>query len=128
MFSSGVWPLPGSPEDEAEWKAVRRGWALGSEAFRRELLEPMEEPRGATHYGAELKESDEAKARRIIEEEIRGLNFPELHKLRKGAEEKVRIAARLRAETAVPLKWVAQNLRMGSVAYVAERLSEWGKE
>ena len=40
----------------------------------------------------------------------------------------MRIAARLRAETAVPLKWVAQNLRMGSVAYVAERLSEWGKE
>ena len=33
-----------------------------------------------------------------------------------------RIAARLRAETAVPLKCVAKELKMDSVAYVAERL------
>lgn len=114
--------------NEAEWKAVRRGWALGSEAFRRELLEAMEKPQGASHYGAELKESDEAKARRIIEEDVRQLKFPDLTKLKKGAEEKVRIAARLRSETAVPLKWVAKELGMGSVAYVAEPLSEWRKK
>ena len=88
---------------------MRRGWAFGSGAFRRELLEAVEKPQGSSHYGAELNESNEAKARRIIEEEIRGLKFPDLNNLRKGAEEKVRIAARLRAKPAVPLKWVAQN-------------------
>ena len=63
-----------------------------------------------SRYGEELKESDEARARRIVEEEIRGLKFPDLNKLMKGAEKKVKIAAGLRAKPAVPLKSVAQEL------------------
>ena len=46
----------------------------------------------------------------------------------KSAEEKVRIAARLGGGNGCAPESVAQKLRMGSVAYVAERLSEWRNE
>ena len=35
----------------------RRGWCLGEEAFRKELLALMSERLGAEHYGEERKES-----------------------------------------------------------------------
>jgi hypothetical protein len=36
---------------DAEWKKVRRGWMMGSEDFRKELLERMHERIGLSHYG-----------------------------------------------------------------------------
>ena len=56
----------------AEWKQVRRGWMLGSEEFRRELLGGMSAAAEPSHYGAELRESEEEKAVRIISQEYKG--------------------------------------------------------
>src|ERR1035437_6770490 len=57
-------------EDQPEqWKRVRRGWCLGDEAFRKELLGQMKEQAGASHYGEELQELAEEKAQRIVAEE-----------------------------------------------------------
>jgi hypothetical protein len=50
----------GAEEDE-EFKAIRRGWCLGEETFRRELLAQMSERLGAEHYGAERAETEAAK-------------------------------------------------------------------
>ena len=61
--------------DESDWKKVRRGWMLGSEEFRKELLVRMQEKVGLSHYGVELRESDEEKARRIMVEESRKLKL-----------------------------------------------------
>ena len=56
-------------EDQPEaWSGVRRGWWLGEEAFRKELLAPESERRRAHHYGAELQEGEEAKAERSVKE------------------------------------------------------------
>jgi hypothetical protein len=55
-----------SGEAPGEWKALRRGWCLGEEQFRRELLEAMSEQFGAHHGGSERIEAAEAKARRIM--------------------------------------------------------------
>jgi REP element-mobilizing transposase RayT len=44
-------------EDGQEFKRVLRGWCLGSEAFRKELLAQMSEHCGAEHYGTEIRES-----------------------------------------------------------------------
>jgi hypothetical protein len=53
-------------EDEPEeWKRVRRGWCLGDEAFRQELMEAMAEKVGAEHYGDERQETSEGKAEAI---------------------------------------------------------------
>jgi hypothetical protein len=42
---------------KSDWKAVERGWFLGHEAFKEELLAQMHERRGG-HYGPELREAD----------------------------------------------------------------------
>jgi hypothetical protein len=48
-----------------EWKCIRGGWMTGRDEFRKELLARMEERVGLSQYGAELRESDDEKARRI---------------------------------------------------------------
>ena len=91
---------------------------------RRRFLETLgavrERRAGKSHYGEELRESAEAKAQRIVAEELkrRGLAEDDLSKRRKGDPERERIARRLRQETIVTLGWIAERLRMGSVSMV----------
>ena len=40
-----------------EFKPIRRGWCLGEEKFREELLTQMSERMGAEHYGEERAET-----------------------------------------------------------------------
>ena len=62
------------PEERSEqWKPVRRGWWLGEEQFRKELLKQVHQMAGAHHYGEEIGQSSEEKARRIIAEELKKL-------------------------------------------------------
>ena len=49
-------------EEGEEFKAIRRGWCLGEETFRQDLLAQMSERVGAEHYGAERAETAEAVA------------------------------------------------------------------
>jgi hypothetical protein len=113
-------------EDGREYKAIRRGWFLGDEALKKELLAQMSEKAGASHYGEELRESAEAKAERIVTKEMKrlGWNGEELKRRRKGDRGKARLARRLRRETTVSLRWVAERLRMGSVSMVAHCLRQ----
>ncbi len=111
-------------ERDQDYKAVRRGWFLGDKAFKQELLAQMGERRGEWHYREELRESAEERAQRIIAVELKrkGWTERELPARRKGDEFKVRLARRLRAETTVGLKWIAQRLCMGTRGYVAHLL------
>jgi len=107
-----------------EFKPVERGWCLGSEAFREELLAAAAGHLRATHYGAERREAQEAKAHRLLREEMGrlGWNKGALRGASKGDERKVRLAARLRKETTMSLKWIAEQLEMGSWTYVSDLL------
>jgi hypothetical protein len=49
-----------------EWNRVRKGWCLGDDAFRKELLQVMESRPGAEHYGEERRETAEQKAEGIV--------------------------------------------------------------
>jgi len=115
-----------SQETDSDWKRVRRGWCLGEEAFGKELLAQAAERMGENHYGAQRHESSEAKAARIVSEELkrRAWTQEELRPRAKGDVEKVLVAQRLRQETTVSLKWIAQQLEMGSWTHVANRLCE----
>ena len=106
-------------EKADEYQTIRRGWCLGGEAFREELLGKMSERRGAEHYGAERAESDTAKAERIVKEELKRRKWTEadLKKRAKGDAGKVKIARRLRAETVMTVAWIAERLRLGSRNY-----------
>jgi REP-associated tyrosine transposase len=107
-------------ETGADYKLVRRGWCLGDKVFRKELLEQMKGRVGAEHYGAERQETAEARAEGIVMEELkrRGWREEELGRRAKGDAVKVALAARLRAETVMTVKWIAERLQMGAPGYV----------
>lgn len=112
-------------EDGNEYKAIRRGWFLGNQALKQELLGQMEGRAGENHSAMERREVDEAMARRILAEELKQLGWKaaDLADCPKADPQKVSIAWRLRTETTVTLKWIATELQMGSWTYVSNLLS-----
>jgi REP element-mobilizing transposase RayT len=116
-------------EDGQAYKTIRRGWFLGDENLKQELLAQVSEKAGKSHYGEELRESAAAKAERIVAEELRRLGWKEdeLKRQRKGHRRKVPMARRLRAETTMSLKWIAERLAMGSASMVTHCLRQKGR-
>jgi hypothetical protein len=112
-----------------QYKSLRRGWCLGDKRFRKELLLQMAERVGESHCGAERQESGEEKAGRIVGEELKRRRWTEssLTGRRKGDPEKVKIALRLRRESTMTLKWIAQRLQMGSWTNVSNCLANKSK-
>ena len=115
----------GAAEGE-EFKPIRRGWCLGGEAFRQELLAQMSRRMGEHHYGLERAESAEERAARIVEEELARAGWTEgkLRQRPKGDTIKVAAATRLRRETTMTLKWISQRLEMGAWTHLKRRLYE----
>ena len=109
-----------------EFKPVERGWCLGSEAFRAELVAAVGELVGRSHYSAERQEADEARAERLVRVGLQKLGWreKELRERRKGDKAKVKLARQLRAETTMTLRWIAERLHMGSWTYVSNLLHE----
>jgi hypothetical protein len=112
----------------AEFKPVERGWCLGGETFRQELLAAAGARVGPSHYGADRRETGEAKAERLVREGLQALGWAqkELSRRRKGDKGKVQLARLLRAETTMSLRWIAVRLQMGSWTYVSNLLREKG--
>ena len=81
----------------ADYRQIRRGWCLGSEEFRKELLASASERVGPNHYGTERQESGQEQAERIGVEALQPLSWEEseLVRRRKGDEGKVKVARRL---------------------------------
>jgi len=117
-------------EADEEFKPVRRGWCLGGEGFRQELLEQIATQRGASHYGEEWVESAEARAQRLIEQALhkKGWSVEELKARRKGDAFKVRLAGQLRAQTTVTAAWIAEHLHMGTRGHLTHLLYHRGKK
>jgi REP element-mobilizing transposase RayT len=111
-------------ESDEHYPRIRRGWCLGDERFRQELLERVSARVGPQHYGPELAEAAQAKAERIVTEELagRGWEPKDLLTKRKGDPIKVAIANRLRRETTMTLAWITERLRMGTRTHLAHLL------
>ena len=107
-------------EAGADYKRLRRGWCFGTDSFRKELLGQMKERLGAEHYGAERQETAEAQAEGIVREELKRRHWrdEDLGRRAKGDAGKVEMAVRLRAETVMTVKWIAERLQMGAPGYV----------
>jgi hypothetical protein len=110
----------------AEFKPVERGWCLGGEDFRAELLEAVAERAGPSHYGTGRSEAVEARAERLVRKGLDALGWTDtdLARRRKGDPVKVRLARKLRAETTMTLHWIATRLQMGRWTYVSNLLRE----
>jgi hypothetical protein len=87
-------------------------------------LAAVTEKAGKWHYGEAVQESAEAKAKRIVTEEMKRRKWDEksLVARRKGDAGKVAIAQRLRRETTVTLAWIANRLQMGTQTHLAHLL------
>ena len=113
-------------DQPGEWRAVRRGWFLGSGQLKEQLLERMGCAMGNHHGGVEKQETDEQKAERLVVGELkrRGWTEEDLEGRRKTDTVKVKMAARLRAESVMTMDWIAQRLRMGCRHTVANCLKK----
>ena len=107
-----------SPED---WRQLECGWYLGSEEFRRELLEQVHTAPGPSHFGEAVHEAVEVRAERLIAQALERLGWTELDlAIRpKGHSAKLELAHQLRAQMTLSVAWVAQRLSMGSRAHLA---------
>jgi hypothetical protein len=108
---------PNRPQD---LKSIRRGWQLGSEDFLDWILDKIEIRPAEAHPRRERDETEQGKAMRMLREEMKKLGWTkaELKRRKKGDPTKVALARRLREETAVSLKWIAENLQMGTWTHV----------
>ena len=75
------------------------------------------------------RESAEAKAERIIGEELKRLGWSEadLSQQPKSAPAKLALAARLRRETTLTLPWLAARLHLGTWKSFSAKLHRWRK-
>jgi hypothetical protein len=115
-------------EEEKEWERVRRDWCYGEEEFRKELMATKMGQMGGEHYGSERQESSEARAERMVREELKRRRWTEktLAEKRKGDGDKLAMAQRLRQETTMTLEWIARRLRMGTKTHL-NHLLYWHK-
>jgi hypothetical protein len=109
---------------EEQFKPVRGDWCVGSEQFREEMLQYVEQQRGKWHYGQELAEAAQARAERLVQEALRveGISESQLARWRKGHPFKTKLAAKLRAQTTVTVSWIAARLRTGTRGHLAHLL------
>ena len=84
----------------------------------------MKEEMGEHHCGEERSQSEQEQAEGMVREGLKRLGWKEadLETRRKGDREKLKLALRLRRETTMTLKWIADRLRMGTWTHVANRL------
>ena len=111
-----------------EFKRVERGWCLGGEQFRRELLEQVETRPGPSHLGEAVQEAEAVQAERLLVERLKRLGWSDtdLRARRKGEPRKVELAWELRSKTTMPLAWIAERLSMGTRGYLAWLLQRRG--
>jgi putative transposase len=114
---------------EAQFKAVERGWYLGGEEFRRELLEQVSQEPGGSHYGQAVQEAVEIRAERLVSQRLKAIGWTQrdLAVRPKGHAKKVKLAAEVRAQTTMPLAWIAERLGMGTRGYLTWLLHRQAK-
>ena len=111
-------------ESAADYERLRKGWVLGTEEFRQELLAAASQRIGPSHFGAQRQETAEQKAERLLNAELKKLEWKEesLSMVSKSHPVKVQLARVLRKESTMSLKWIAARLQMGSWTYVSNLL------
>ncbi len=104
--------------ESSEWRQIRTGWRYGAEDFRDRIDEWISraKPSARNHVASERRESDEARAKTLIDGELAKVGWDEarLNRENKGHPVKAGIAEVLRAQTPMTIDWIARELKMGS--------------
>ena len=126
------WFLPAAHEEGREpedWKAIRRGWCLGTPEFKAELMERIAGKLREHPSGAMQAESAAARAEKIIFAELKRQQWTErdLREQPKSTSGKLAIAARLKRETTLTLPAIAKRLDLGSWKSASSKIHHWRK-
>ena len=102
--------------DPEIWRRWRTGWYVGSDDYRRGLLDRLHEQRDDKSTGLVWRASAEHQAEKLVQHTLNTLGWSEqeLGRRLKTDPEKVFIARQLRTQTTLPLTWIAKRLQMGS--------------
>ena len=113
--------------DAEALETFRNAWCLGREAFRNECLEKMADSVGDNHPGTVRLETAVAKAERLIADELARLNWTGEHLLQRPKSDplKLALAARLRRETTLSIKQIAERLSLGKPKGAKSNLHRW---
>ena len=121
-------------EDEKERKKqgfdkMCRGWAKGSKAFKKAVLEDLEDPDLGKVVEAEAGEMREPRWEKELQRGLECLarSETELKSERKGAVWKVALARHLRERHLVPNSWLAERLSMGTPNSLSSQISRHRK-
>lgn len=118
--------------DEA-WQKIRRGWHLGGEEFRQELLEriggAVKKADRRSFSGGEVQAHDEACAEQWIAKGLTALAITEadLADLLMNGPEKVALAWLVRKNTSMRTTWIKARLKMGTATGFASYLKKLEK-
>jgi hypothetical protein len=120
----------GRMELEQQWKALRRGWYVGSgtflETLRQRLGQMCRPARRQSHSGGAKVEHGQVAAEAMVRRGFERLGIAEgkLGDMQKKAPEKTALAWWLRQRTTVSLEWVSERLKMGHPANVSHAVNE----
>ena len=115
---------------DERWSKIRRGWCLGGEDFREEMVKAldgvMKEKRRDSFAGTESRKHDVLEAGRLLERGLLrvGVDSEELTSLKKSDPRKMVVAWLIRRNTAVRNEWISEQLHMGR----ASKLSYFVKQ
>lgn len=111
--------LSGRKELDEEWKSIRRGWVLGDESFRQEMLgyigEQVESRQRESYSGEEIKAIDQKKAERLLKRGLRGVGLTqeELQDLKTTDRRKQALTWLIRSSVLVSSGWICTELGLG---------------
>ena len=123
-----AWQVAEGPAGtSAAYQSMSRGWALGGEGFKRALLRDhrvLAESKAWENAGA--KEVRELHWQAALERMLQKLKLDseQSRDVRKSADWKIAVAARLKATTNVSNGWLAEALRMGKPGSVSIYVSQ----
>jgi len=112
-------------EYDAQWKEIRRGWFLGDEAFRKELMERidgvMAGKQRSSFSGEQVLGHDVVEAEQLVSKGLNalGLAKDQLGEMRKNCAEKYAVAWLVRRNTCVKNQWIKDRLKMGKATNFA---------
>jgi putative transposase len=124
------------PEGQSLQSTLRRGWFFGSEVFKEKLLALAERAlkKGARRKNykaaAEVQNHSEVRAEALVKAGLAvcKLDGEALLALPRGDWRKALIAQVVKAETTVPLGWIAGRLEMGARSTVSREIGAMAKK
>jgi len=126
-------------ECDPVWAEIRKGWFLGDETFRAQLMDRMDGvmkgKRRSSFSGEQVRGHDLIEAERLVKTGLKvlGLSEDDLNKLLKNCPQKYAVAWLVRRNTCVENRWIKDRLQMGQATNFATFLKrmeqgDFGKE